>query len=90
MFCVDPKYHAEDLAHLEGRKESSFLSFWRLVAPWPTFCCSCINIHKPGKVTITDLVLAKKKNYSSLEFETLAEYLRELTRGVEKVVLNSK
>lgn len=44
-----------------GRKESPFLSSWRLVAPWPTSLCDPINIHKPDKVIITDLVLARKE-----------------------------
>lgn len=60
MFCVDPKYHAEDFS-MFGRKESPFLSSWRLVAPWPTSCCSPVNIQKPGKVIITGLVLARKE-----------------------------
>lgn len=85
MFCVDPQYHAEDFS-LFGRKESPFLSSWRLVSPWPTSCCSPFNIQKPGKVIITGLYWPEKKNCSCLEFEILAEYLRELTRDVRKVL----
>lgn len=85
IFCLDPKYHAEDF-NTFGRKESPCLSSWRLDAPWPTSCCSPISIHRPGKVIITDLVLPEEKNCSCLEFETLAEYLRKLTRDVGKVL----